>query len=82
MSLLRDLKNRCTFLLTTIFYKWRWIIDVQPMGRANYNVSSIDDIAEFLNQSLYEVWLLNNETDAATEEVRMRQTPATDNCLA
>jgi len=31
---------------------------------------------------VYEVWLLNNETDAATEEVRMRQTPATDSCLA
>ena len=31
---------------------------------------------------VYEVWLLNNETDAATEEVRMRQTPTADSCLA
>ena len=28
------------------------------------------------------LWLLNNETDAAAEEVRMHQTSTTDICLA
>jgi len=34
VRLLRDLKNRSSFLLTftTIFYKWRWTIDMRLMA--------------------------------------------------